>query len=785
MSVQTTQTPRQYPSGSVAQAQDAAVFERSGAGVYLTVEWIAAFAQQTLGNGQAISFGSTTPSNATGVQNDVFFNVTTGEVLRKGATTWAVEANFALDTDVTTAITAAISAHTALADPHPTYLTQAEATALYKPLTTDDSVATGLRFAHKTVITGTPAIGEVQFNNATLSSVTQLLISETGRDGSTIPTLLDMLQATTRIVIQSEQSEGLYAWFNITGAPTDNGTYRTVPVSFVTAPTGVTTVANLGVAGAELTLDFYGVGGSSGGVSSGLKFLYDTSSSLADQNGLFCRNGASFAAATQLSFSIFESQTNDPPTDDVLTRLTTGAIFEIRQSTTAYARYRSTGAPILDENGDVPCYNVPVAFEAGGSDAIAASDFVYLTVVSDAPASLNISGGGISYVEYTVPSVILEADMGAISNTLTRQNIQINNTTEIGKAVGVVGKGAGLYQVSGAGISFLMPDGTNNVGIRNKATHRYNSVELRKISATDWIVAGTNDIAGLELFSAIPPGINSATTATAIEGSSFTYQITAIGAPTSYSATGLPSGLTINTTTGQITGFCAIGTFGNATVTISATNEAGTGSATLTIAIGKYLINSAMNAVPIVDASGHVFTTNGTGVAVDTANFVSAPASIQFSGAGRQQTIFTYPADSINGNFVLSCQLRVLEFGEYEILTLTTTIGSSASSDYHLLAETRSNGLIRFALRNSSGVTNFDISTANNALQTNVFQLIEFVVTGATASIRVNGTQVATAPVTGAREVTAANCLIGELSFPSVERRLIGNMDDVKLLVTP
>lgn len=262
MTVQTTQTPRGYAPGNVAQAQDAAVFERSGAGVYLTMEWIAAYIQAALGNGSAISFGTVNPANTAGEQNDIFFNVITGEVLSKGVSAWTTQANFALDTEVTAAIAAAITAHVGATDPHPIYLTQAEATALYKPLTTDDSVATGLRFALKTATTGTPGNGEIQFNNATLTGVTQLLISEVDRDGSTIPTLLDMLQQTTRIIIQVEQAEGLYVWFSITGAIVDNGSYRTVPVAFVTAPTGVTTISGLGASGTELTLDFYGAGSS-------------------------------------------------------------------------------------------------------------------------------------------------------------------------------------------------------------------------------------------------------------------------------------------------------------------------------------------------------------------------------------------------------------------------------------------------------------------------------------------------------------------------------------------
>src|SRR5438477_2437243 len=76
-------------------------------------------------------------------------------------------------------------------------------------------------------------------------------------------------------------------------------------------------------------------------------------------------------------------------------------------------------------------------------------------------------------------------------------------------------------------------------------------------------------------------------TQTGTVGIAFTYQIVASNCPTSYNATGLPSGLTVDTTTGLISGTPAAGTDAASpySVTISATNAGGTGSATLTLTI--------------------------------------------------------------------------------------------------------------------------------------------------------------------------------------------------------
>jgi hypothetical protein len=94
--------------------------------------------------------------------------------------------------------------------------------------------------------------------------------------------------------------------------------------------------------------------------------------------------------------------------------------------------------------------------------------------------------------------------------------------------------------------------------------------------ATGVIVMITSVVAGA-------PFISSATTAHAAPGAPFSYQITATNNPTSFGATNLPAGLTVNNSTGLISGTPA--NAGTLIVPINANNAAGSGQADLIIEV--------------------------------------------------------------------------------------------------------------------------------------------------------------------------------------------------------
>jgi hypothetical protein len=93
-------------------------------------------------------------------------------------------------------------------------------------------------------------------------------------------------------------------------------------------------------------------------------------------------------------------------------------------------------------------------------------------------------------------------------------------------------------------------------------------------------------ISGLvaDITSSPSPVVTSSTMASEIYASaSAGYTITATNSPTSFTATGLPNGMAINTSTGEITGTPT--SFGTVVSTIGATNAGGTGTLTLTFTI--------------------------------------------------------------------------------------------------------------------------------------------------------------------------------------------------------
>jgi len=159
-----------------------------------------------------------------------------------------------------------------------------------------------------------------------------------------------------------------------------------------------------------------------------------------------------------------------------------------------------------------------------------------------------------------------------------------------------------------------------------------------------------------------PPVITGTLAATGTNGSAFSYQITATNSPTSYGATGLPTGLSVSSSTGLITGTpTQTGTFNS---TISAINTGGTGTAVLFLNIQQGPV------ISVTPAGGFSLT--------GTAGGPFAAPAVTFTLTNSGTGALNWQASNTTGWLALSSSGGTLSTGSSAIITATLT--SSANT---------------------------------------------------------------------------------------------------------
>ena len=198
------------------------------------------------------------------------------------------------------------------------------------------------------------------------------------------------------------------------------------------------------------------------------------------------------------------------------------------------------------------------------------------------------TGIGVTVTGYTAPSTNYLVSQPSVSNAditekpLTISGLTANNKVFDGNTTATLSGTASLVGVETADVSNVTLGGTYVADFVSSAVGTGIAVTVTGYTLSG-SAAGNYSLTqptGLtaDITSSPSPVINSSLTATETYGVAITtYTITATNTPTSFNAVGLPAGLSVNTSTGEITGTPT--TVGTYTVTISATNAGGTGNA--------------------------------------------------------------------------------------------------------------------------------------------------------------------------------------------------------------
>jgi uncharacterized repeat protein (TIGR03803 family) len=214
--------------------------------------------------------------------------------------------------------------------------------------------------------------------------------------------------------------------------------------------------------------------------------------------------------------------------------------------------------------------------------------------------------------------------------------------------------------------------------------------------ASELVITTANQTAtatGPYVLGSLKPSINSALTATAFAGSTFTYTITATNSPTRFAATPLPKGFTLTAATGVITGkFAAASTVNFA---LSATNSFGTGNpATLVVTVITPPV-VATSAATAVGSSAATLNGTITPKGVDVSGFFQFGTTTAYGsqttpqdlGAGSAAVKFNAPVVGLNPATVYHFRAVATEQGAQAFgkdLTFTTlavpTIGQTPSA---------------------------------------------------------------------------------------------------------
>jgi hypothetical protein len=271
------------------------------------------------------------------------------------------------------------------------------------------------------------------------------------------------------------------------------------------------------------------------------------------------------------------------------------------------------------------------------------------------PAGLSLSAGKISGTPTTAGTSsftvkLTDAAGGSATHaysvtinpnsapTITSAALANPNPAAVGQSVTFT---VAASDADGDTLTYSWAFGDGATGSGSSATHAYTAAGSFTATATvsDGHGNSVTSSVTVSVVANAAPVITSSTTASSTNGSSFSYTITATNTPTSYNATPIPPGLSVAAGTGVLSGTpTSAGTF---SITISATNSGGTGSATLTLTVatgpvGYWKLDDGSGA-SAADSSG--FGNTGTLVNGPAWTTGQVNGALSFNGSSQYVTV--------------------------------------------------------------------------------------------------------------------------------------------------
>ena len=283
---------------------------------------------------------------------------------------------------------------------------------------------------------------------------------------------------------------------------------------------------------------------------------------------------------------------------------------------------------------------------------------------------ITVSGGVLTLSasnSYTGPTLVSQGTL-SLGSSLQSTNLTVASGAQLLMPVGA--NLPGSLNFSGGSARY----GVSNPGVLSGSVTVLTAASILGTPVLDPPISGytlSNKGTSLVLEPSVQPTITSASSITHSYGSAFSYQIATSGSATSYSAVGLPLGLTLNTNTGLITGNLAGPT--NTVVQISAINSAGTNTISLVIDVTGQEFLVDFGQAPTTNAVSGKIWNNWTNGGQTLGNMVDS------SGSSTGYSLAFTTGVAVNTNFGVIPNPAMGVFNEASVVTDALNTTSNAT----------------------------------------------------------------------------------------------------------